>query len=541
MEEAMFTTRRLDHLGIVTGLCQEIDLIAQIDAQVGPTDRKVSVGQAVQAMVLNALGFVGRPLYLTPEFFSNKPVDLLIGGGLTPQDFNDDSLGRALDKLYDAGLTEGFAKVACHALEVFGIAHQFVHLDSSSFSLKGEYATSSEDPQAVTITHGYSKDHRPDLKQVVVSMICSYRSSIPVWLEALDGNRVDKKSFPSTIKAYIEQLSGEDLPYFIVDSALYSKDNLQTLSATRWISRVPGTIKAVQQLYQAISPQQMESASQEGYLYMEVGNWYGGVKQRWLVVFSQAAYKREQATFQKQLEKEHAQAEAALRKLSSKEFDDNESAQASVDALVQSWSFHTVDAHFLEVPHYARPGRPKQGGKPKRVGFRVGGQIVEQRDAIEQALATKGKFVLATNELEEEQLPTETILTAYKGQGASVERGFRFLKDPLFFASSLFLEKPERIMALLMVMGLSLLIYALGEHKLRTQLAARKQTLPNQVGQPTQRPTLRRIFQVFEGIDLLLIHHPATTQGQVLNLKPIHRRILELLGPQVQKYYIPDG
>ena len=89
----------------------------QIDAQVGLTDRKVSVGQAVQAMVLNALGFVGRPLYLTPEFFANKPVDLLIGGGLTSQDFNDDSLGRALDKLYGAGLTEVFAKVACHALE----------------------------------------------------------------------------------------------------------------------------------------------------------------------------------------------------------------------------------------------------------------------------------------------------------------------------------------------------------------------------------------------------------------------------------------
>jgi transposase len=63
---------------------------------------------------------------------------------------------------------------------------------------------------------------------------------------------------------------------------------------------------------------------------------------------------------------------------------------------------------------------------------------------------------LATNELNPQLLDAETILSAYKGQGVSVERGFRFLKDPLFFASSLFLEKPERIMALLMVMGLGL-------------------------------------------------------------------------------------
>jgi len=68
MAEITYATQRLDHLGIVAGICREIDLAGQIDRRVGPTDRQVSVGEAVQAMVLNALGFVGRPLYLTPEF-----------------------------------------------------------------------------------------------------------------------------------------------------------------------------------------------------------------------------------------------------------------------------------------------------------------------------------------------------------------------------------------------------------------------------------------------------------------------------------------
>lgn len=77
MLEVTYSTQSLDHLGIVAGICRQIDLIEHIDACVGITGRKVSVGEAVQAMVLNALGFVGRPLYLTPEFFSNKPVDLL--------------------------------------------------------------------------------------------------------------------------------------------------------------------------------------------------------------------------------------------------------------------------------------------------------------------------------------------------------------------------------------------------------------------------------------------------------------------------------
>jgi transposase len=161
-------------------------------------------------------------------------------------------------------------------------------------------------------------------------------------------------------------------------------------------------------------------------------------------------------------------------------------------------------------------------------------------EAIAEALKSKGKFILGSNELDEEGLPTEMILTAYKGQASSVERGFRFLKDPMFFASSLFLEKPERIMALLMVMCLSLLVYALAERALRAGLAQRNESIPNQVGKPTQRPTMRRIFQIFEGIDVLMIRGSCKIQCYVLNLKPIHYRILDLLGAEVKKCYIPN-
>lgn len=541
MAETIFTTQRLDHLGIVSGVCQKIGLIEQIDSSVGATERKVSVGEAVQAMVVNALGFVGRPLYLTPEFFSNKPVDLLIREGLTAADFNDDSLGRALDRLYEAGVTEVFAHTASHALDVFGIEHRFVHLDSTTFSVQGEYATPSEDPQAVTIAHGYSKDHRPDLKQVVVSLICSYKSSLPVWLEALDGNRADKESFPKIIQAYIAQMRASEQPYFIADSALYSAENIKSLSQVKWITRVPGTLNEVKRLYQNITPEQMQASAKPGYRYMEVESNYGGVQQRWLVVFSQAAYRREEATFRKQLAKKREQAEKDLNQLSQQEFNDPQAALAAVTTLEEEWRFYSAKVQLEEVPHYGRRGRPKIGQKPESIGWRVVGQVVQREEAIEEARGNKGKFVLATNELDVQQLPAETILSAYKGQGASVERGFRFLKDPLFFASSLFLERPERIMALLMVMGLSLLVYALAERLVRTELVQRGETIPNQVGKPTQCPTMRRIFQMFEGIDVLLIQHPLGIQRQVLNLKPVHLHILDLLGAEVKKCYILDG
>lgn len=93
-------------------MCRRLDLAGRIDALLPAPGRKVSHGEAVVAMVLNALGFVSLPLYLTPEFFENKPLDLLIRPGLESADLNDDCLGRTMDVLYTHGPTEVFATVA---------------------------------------------------------------------------------------------------------------------------------------------------------------------------------------------------------------------------------------------------------------------------------------------------------------------------------------------------------------------------------------------------------------------------------------------
>ncbi len=110
-------------------------------------------------------------------------------------------------------------------------------------------------------------------------------------------------------------------------------------------------------------------------------------------------------------------------------------------------------------------------------------------------------FVLATN-VDEVTLSAGSVLTHYKAQ-SNVEHGFRFLKDPLFFVSSLFIKKPSRIDALLMVMTLSLLVYSIGQRRMRASMKKVKATIPNQINQPTATPTLRWVFQCFEGINLI--------------------------------------
>ena len=90
-------------------------------------------------------------------------------------------------------------------------------------------------------------------------------------------------------------------------------------------------------------------------------------------------------------------------------------------------------------------------------------------------------------------------------------------------------------------MVLCLLVYRLAEYRLRTRLAQTEQTIPDQVGKPTARPTMRWIFQCFEGIELLHVQTPTTSLTIVLRLESVHRLILALLGPLYEKIYIPSG
>ena len=133
-----YTSKSLDHLGIVATVCKEIGLADEIDRIVGVDPRqKVTCGEAVVAMVLNALGFVDRPLYLFPEFMATKPVEILIREGLKAENFNDDVLGRTLDKLYRAGPEGIFMQIAANAYGEY--AGRFLHNDTTSMSLQGEY------------------------------------------------------------------------------------------------------------------------------------------------------------------------------------------------------------------------------------------------------------------------------------------------------------------------------------------------------------------------------------------------------------------
>jgi transposase len=136
--------------------------------------------------------------------------------------------------------------------------------------------------------------------------------------------------------------------------------------------------------------------------------------------------------------------------------------------------------------------------------------------------------VLSTS-IHAKQLEDEEILPNYKGQGTA-ERSFRFLKDPLFFTSSLFVKKPARIQGLLMVMPLALFVYSIAQRRMRQRLAQQKETLPNQIGCSTATPTLRWVFQLLEGINVVTIVIQRQVQVFIEGLTDVRKKILLLFG-----------
>ena len=333
-------------------------------------------------MVLNALGFSSRALYLMPDYLHNKPVDLLIGPGLTAEDFNDDSLGRTLEKLFDKGVTEVFANIATHALRVYQVEHRFVHLDSSSFHLHGQYAIDEPNKEAITITEGYSRDHRPDLKQVVVQLITSQRSALPIWLEVLNGNSSDKESFATSVEAYCEQLGESEKPYFVMDSAGYAADNLKTLKNMLWVMRVPETLAEAKRLVRETEKKTMMEL-ETGYWGKEIEITYGEIKQRWLVIFSQAAYERELHTLKRNQEKEFQVVEKQWHKLCLQTFNCQEDAQNGANQFNQRWKFHQVRFEVVPITQYARRGRPSAEDQPEVIGYGVKGTITSNTERLE--------------------------------------------------------------------------------------------------------------------------------------------------------------
>jgi len=221
--EIQIDVQDIDHLGIIAGIIDEIGIVEIIDKELGThIQEKVSAGQVVKAMIINCMGFLTAPLYLFSEFFAGKATEHLIGKGIQAEYLNDSRIGRVLEQLYEYGVTILFVKIAYAMAKIFGLKIPSAHIDGTSLSVQGQYQEPEEEkieqhlpgelqqnsdfsdirsvdnsePIPIKITpygrlrpHGYSRDHRPELKQFTLNLLTTGEEGIPLFMQVGSGNK----------------------------------------------------------------------------------------------------------------------------------------------------------------------------------------------------------------------------------------------------------------------------------------------------------------------------------------------------------------
>jgi transposase len=513
---------QVQHLPIVKAYADKMGLVEVIN-QVVPTEMAIDPGTIVLGMILDTLS--GRsPLYRLEEFFAHQDTALLLGKAIAPGTFDDDTVGRVLDRLYDTGTMKVFTACAVRADQVFGFDKRYVHFDTTSMTVYGEYVLPEETEERqvpFTITHGYSKDKRPDLKQFVFATLCVDRA-VPLWGNPEDGNASDKTvnhTLLSNIATFLAKHGVAPGAYiYVADAALVTEDNLAALGDTLFITRLPATYNECGRLIaEAVAqhtwaevgvlthtkPTKHRPAT--SYKAYEGQVTLYGTPYRAVVVHSSAQDKRRQQRLVRAIQASHSTIQTSARTAEQQEYfcrADADAAAAKLRAVHAA--YHRVDVTVEERPVYGR-GRPSTQ-KPRPITamrYRLKTSISTQTEPIARMEEEAGCFVLLTN------VPTagdlahsaRDILTVYKDQHGT-EQNYGFLKDPVI-VNSLFLKKPERIEALGFVLLLALLLWRVMERAMRMYVDSRSTALPGWDKKATERPTSFMMVTKFAGVIVL--------------------------------------
>lgn len=354
-------TQNLDHLGIIAGIIDDLELENIVDSIIPKHPReKISSGKIVKAIIINGLGFLSKPLYLFPHFFDDKPVAKLLGNDVKSEYINDDKIGRVMDALHDHSLELLWTKIGLNTIKKFQLSTEFSHLDSSSISVQGDYNCENKEPEnMINITHGYSKDKRPDLNQFLIKLMVSNDGDVPTFMKLGSGNESDKKGLPDLICSYHQNLNLETT--YVADSSLFSADNLQNMKDILWITRVPMTIKKATEIIVKVSQQnQWRQWEKSGYKYQEQKVNYHGIEQRWLVVESEKRLKSDLLKLEKNIRKEREKIELKQVKWSRNKEKSKEEIQVEIKQLKKKIKYHQIsEIKYIEVKNKSKKQEEK--------------------------------------------------------------------------------------------------------------------------------------------------------------------------------------
>lgn len=551
--QTRLTTHSIGVLPILNRILEQMKLEEFLQDYLPPEDGRTKLRSHRALMVLIRNTLTARaPIYGVGEWACGYAPDLL---GLTEADMellNDDRVGRALDKLYKADHASLALSVAAHVVKRFNVQLDQLHNDSTTISFFGAYDTQGietadpDRPELVSITWGHSKDHRPDLKQLLYILTVSRDGAIPIHYRAASGNVTDDVTHRDTWELLCQLAERRDFLY-VADCKLGTSENMKYIhrNGGRFITVLPRTrredttfrqrlargevawrhimdkVDDEGQVIDRFSSLREPALSQEGF---RIG-WFHSTRKAELDTVARAGRINRATAELTQLQERLYAPKARIR-----------TKEKATEVVTQIVRHHGVESLFTvkitecesELFRQERRGRPTKDTRyVRQVRTFCCLEFELDQEAIGRDRTSDGVFPLITNV---ESLSTLEVLEAYKKQPL-VEKRFSQLKTD-FRVAPVYLKSVRRIEALLCVYFFVMMTQALLERELRLAMEqAKTESVPlYPEGRPCRRPTARLVIDLFEGLERHLLETGRRKPAiMVTEISRAQRRILKLL------------
>jgi transposase len=549
----LLNTRRISALPILNFFLARLRLREFLRDQLPHEDGRTRIPTATALLVLLRNLLISRePLYGVGEWAARHEPELLGLSDTQVAALNDDRIGRALDRLFDANIPALALKVAAHAIREFDVSLDQLHNDSTTITFQGSYESAEREQTLrgrlrLAVTWGHNKDHRPDLKQLLYILTVTGDGAVPVQFRVESGNATDDRSHQATWDLLCQLTGCRDFLY-IADCKLATTENmayvhqrggrfLSTLPRTRsddvafraavvrgeiqW-RRVYDKYNDEGQLVDRFSICEPAGQTTEGYRLI----WYHSTRKAELDAEARLT----------RLEKALKQLDELRAKLSSPRtrYRNRAKVAEAVETLlreceVTEWISVEIEEQVTEKFRQERRGRPGEKTRylrQEKLRFSLRHRIELER--LDEEARSDGVFPLVSND----RVMTErNLLLAYKQQPA-IERRFEHLKTD-FVVAPMYLKEVSRIQALLCVYFFVLLVEALMERELRRAMERKGiESLPlYSEGRACRRPTARKVIDLYEDVQRHSLQSgKRPPEVFTTELTRLQKRILRLLG-----------
>lgn len=554
--------RPVAHLPFVRAVLDQLGILDHIEGHC-PTHtlNRVSDAQCVGALILNAL--CGRPsLYRMDEWLGRLDLEVLFGPEVDGSAFNDTRLATALDHLDAVGTDNVLAGIAraylaqddgeCCVLSI--------HHDTTSVVLQGAYDTEAQPKPA----YGHSKDHRPDLKQLIFGLSLHGATGVPLIASVQAGNTSDVSVARDHLSQLVDILPAEHEVTFVGDCKLVDAKTLGGLlrSGLHFVSLVPDAFNLREELIReawvahpdlvswpvlAEKPGRSKAADPMTYRGMSFTRPFRlviepatkdtaavevGEEMRFLVVHSETLSHAFDASIESRLVRESDKLQKAAKRANGRGFACETDARAAGVKVAESAEFHRVHVGLItrEVPiKRAKAGRPRKGDTVETRTVWHFELALERDDAvIASTRQRRSCFVLATD-WDQETWADQRVLAEYRHQHiVEGHTGFRWLKGPAAVAP-VFLKTPQRIRAMGLVLVLALMVRNYIQATMRAELVELGETLPHPFTKKPERSlTTEMAFEHFGGVTTEVLTLGEERRRMPVRLSVTARRILGL-------------